>query len=129
MRKTNSKEVKQAVRKYLLESINFVLEEREIVTDKPCTAYFQIIKEEKFYQTYRNDFDMFEDFHQGLGGFGDDVYYLSSERNHGLKCKDFLQDWLEQTNAEVDKYSNEESSKLMINLCWREFQYLMSKEQ
>ena len=30
MRKTNSKEVKQAVRKYLLESINFVLEEREM---------------------------------------------------------------------------------------------------
>lgn len=130
MRKTNSKEVKQAVRNYLIENVKEMIEEREIETDKPFTQYFKIINSEKFYQEYENNFEMFKDWLQGLGGFGDDIYYNPSKRGYsGGKCQDILQDWLEQTKEEVEKYSNKKSEELMVYLCWREFEYLMKKEQ
>lgn len=129
MRRTNSKEVKQAIRKYLQENVVALLEEREIETEKPFTAYFGIIKEEKKYIKYRTQFEMFKDWLQGLGGFGDDIYYHSSKRGFvGGKCQDILQDWLEQTDEEVKRFSCEESENLMCSLCWREFQFLMEKE-
>lgn len=129
MRKTNSKEVKQAIRKYLHENVVALLEEREIETEKPFTAYFGIIKEEKKYIKYRTRFEMFEDWLQGLGGFGDDIYYHCSKRGFdGGKCQDILQDWLEQTPEEVKKYSVQDSENLMVRLCWREFEYMMQKE-
>lgn len=128
-RKTNSKEVKHAVREYLKENVNVLLEEREIETEKPFTAYFNIINNEKQYQKYNNDFEMFKDWLQGLGGFGDDIYYFPSKKGfEGGKCQDILQDWLQQTNEEVKKYTQSQSEELMLYLCWREFQYMMNKE-
>ena len=128
-RKTNSKEVKQAVREYLKENVNALLEEREIETEKPFTAYFSIINNEKQYQKYNNDFEMFKDWLQGLGGFGDDIYYFSSKKGfEGGKCQDILQDWLQQTDEEAKKYTQSQSEELMLYLCWREFQYMIKKE-
>lgn len=130
MRKTNSKEVKAAIRKYLLENVMLEIEEREIETEKPFTWYFENIKEEKRHINYRCNFEMFEDWLQGLGGFGDDIYYHASKRGfQGGKCQDILQDWLQQTDEEVKKYESQESEKLMVRLCWREFEYLMNKEK
>ena len=129
MLKTNSKQVKESVRKYLIENVNELLEEREIETDKPFHAYMDIIEKEKFYQKYNTQFDMFKDWLQGLGGFGDDIYYHSSKKGFsGGKCQDILQDWLKQTDIEVKRYSNTESENLMTILCYREFIYLMNKE-
>lgn len=130
MRKTNSKEVKAAIRAYLLENVTAEIEEREIETDKPFTWYFENIKEEKRYIKYRCNFEMFEDWLQGLGGFGDDIYYHASKRGfQGGKCQDILQDWLQQTDEEVKKYESQESENLMVRLCWREFEYMMNKEK
>ncbi len=130
MRKTNSKEVKAAIRAYLLENVMLEIEEREIETDKPFTWYFENIKEEKKYIKYRCNFEMFEDWLQGLGGFGDDIYYHASKRGfQGGKCQDILQDWLQQTDEEVKKYESQESENLMVRLCWREFEYMMNKEK
>lgn len=130
MRKTNSKEVKAAVRKYLLENVMLEIEEREVETNKPFTWYFENIKEEKRHIKYRCDFEMFEDWLQGLGGFGDDIYYHASKRGfQGGKCQDILQDWLQQTDEEVKKYESQESENLMVRLCWREFEYMMNKEK
>jgi GrpB-like predicted nucleotidyltransferase (UPF0157 family) len=73
---------------------------------------------------------MFEDWLQGRGGFGDDIYYHASKRGfQGGKCQDILQDWLQQTDEEVKKYESQESEKLMVRLCWREFEYMMNKEK
>jgi len=129
MLKTNCKQVKEAVRAYLMENINEMMEEREIVTDRPVHAYFDIIQAEKFNQRYNSDFDMFVDWLQGLGGFGADIYYHGSRRGFaGGMVQDILQDWLLQSNADVKKYSGTQSEELIVRLCWREFQYLMKKE-
>ena len=120
MRKTNSKEVKNEVRAYLSEQVNAELEERGIETGKPFSAYFSIIEEEKHYQKYKSNFDMFKDWLQGLGGFGSDIFLGDS--------KEFLKNWLNQTEEEANKYTTEESERLMVLLCWREFEYLMGKE-
>ena len=44
MLKTNSKIVKERIRNYLKESIDIVLEERKIQTEKPMRAYYNIIQ-------------------------------------------------------------------------------------
>ena len=129
MLKTNSKAVKEAVRAYLIENVSEMMQERDIVTDKPFHAYLDIINHEKFYQDYKCNFDMFVDWLQGLGGFGADIYYHGSKRGFlGGLCQDILQDWLMQTDEEVKKYSGTQSENLMVMLCWREFEYLMKKE-
>lgn len=127
--RTNCKEVKEAVRKYLTENVMLEIEENEIETEKPFTWYFENIKEEKRHIKYRSNFEMFEDWLRGLGGFGDDIYYHSSKKGfYGGRCQDILQDWLKQTDEEVKKYDARESEDLMLRLCWREFIFLLNKE-
>lgn len=130
MYKTNSKEVKKAIRDYLTENVLLELEEREIETDHPFHEYFSIIESEKYYINYSSDYLMFKDWLQGLGGFGADIYYRSSKKGFsGGLVQDILQSWLNQTDAEVLKYSGSQSEELMCNLCYREFLYLLKKEE
>lgn len=128
--KTNSKEVKQAIRNYLVENVTALLDERGIETDKPFTAYFEIVKTEKSYGKlhYYSDFQMFDDWLRGLGGFGDDIFY-TWDNNGFTRCKNTLASWLHETPEEMDKYSETQSEDLMCKLCWREFCFLMDKEK
>lgn len=129
MYRTNGKEVKKAVREYLISEVMTELEEREIITDKPFNAYMDIIRKEKFYQNYTSDYEMFKDWLQGLGGFGADIYYHGSKKGFpGGLCQDILQVWLNQTDAEVRKYNTNDSENLMLYLCYREFDYMRRKE-
>lgn len=128
--RTNSKQAKQAVRAYLVENVNEMMQEREIETDKPFHAYLDIIKEEKFYRTYPSDFEMFRDWLQGLGGFGADLYYHASKRGFaGGMVQDMLQDWLNQTDAEVRRFSGTDSENLAVCLCYREFMFMYNHEK
>ena len=127
--RTNSNKVREAVRNYLVENVMLEIEERKIETKKPFTWYFENIKEEKGRINYSSNFEMFEDWLKGLGGFGDDIYYHSSKRGfNGGRCQDILQDWLMQTDEEVKKYTSRDSEDLMLKLCWREFLYLLNIE-
>lgn len=128
MLKTNSKIVKERIRNYLKESIDIVLEERKIQTEKPMKAYYNIIQSEKFYQSYRNDFEMFKDFHQGLGGFGADIYYSWKDTKYST-ARFYLKEWLEETEEESFKYTESKCEELMVYLCYREFTHLLNKEE
>lgn len=128
MLNTNNKIVKERVRNYLKESINIVLEEREIQTEKPMEAYYNIIQSEKIYQFYNNGFEMFKDFHQGLGGFGSDIYYSWKDEQNST-ARFYLKEWLEETEEESFKYDETECENLMMYLCYREFTYLLKQEQ
>lgn len=129
MRKTNNKIVKEKVRNYLKESVAiFLLEDREITTNNPIRTYYDIIQSEKQYQSYKNDFEMFKDFHQGLGGFGSDIYYSWKDEKYSL-ARFYLKEWLEETESECFKYSEEECEELMVYLCYREFTYLLNQEE
>ena len=131
MLRSNSKAVKEKVRAYLKDEVFAFLEERQIAGEKPYTEYMNTIRSEKKYQKYRSDFEMFQDWLQGLGGYamGADIYCHVSERGRFAgKVADILQDWLSETDEEIQKYDTERSENLMLNLCWREFQYLIRKE-
>lgn len=127
--KTNCKAVKEAIRGYLLDQVSEMMEERNIVSEHPLREYWNIINEEKFYQKYRCNFDMFKDWLQGLGGFGADIYYTGSSRGFEGKVQDLLQDWLQQSDDEVKKYKYYQSEELAVRLCWREFNYMLNKEK
>lgn len=128
MRKTNSKIVKEKVRNYLKESIAIFLEDREVITSNPIRTYYDIIQSEKQYQFYKNEFEMFKDFHQGLGGFGSDIYYSWKDEKYSFS-RFYLKEWLEETELECFKYSEEECEELMVYLCYREFTYLLKQEE
>lgn len=124
MLKTNSKIVKNRIRKYITESVADFLEEREVETNKPITEFFVIINEEKFHQKYRCEFDMVQDWMQGLGcNIGVDIYA------HFGTAKNILADWLEETEEEKEKYSETEAENLMMRLIYREMDYMRKQEQ
>ena len=128
MRKTNSKAVKEAVRNYLRECVADTMVEYGIEPENPYIEYLRIMREEMQSSKYRTEFEMFEDWLQGLGGFGADVFYFNSKRGHDGKVQDILQDWLDQTDEEISKYDYWDSTKLMVKLCWRELNYLAEHE-
>lgn len=121
MLKTNSKEVKTAVRQYIIGSVVEKLQEYEITTDKPCSAFWQIVNTEKADPRYPNDYEMFKDHMQGLGSrMGEDVYL------HG--ARDLVASWLQQTAAEKEKYTEEQSTDLACKLIYRELMALIKIE-
>ena len=124
MLKTNSKIAKDRIRKYITESVADFLEEREVETDKPITELFEIINAEKFYQKYRCEYDMVQDWIQGLGcNIGGDIY------THFGTAKNILAVWLEETEEEKEKYSETEAENLMMRLVYREIDYMRKQEQ
>lgn len=124
MLKTNSKIVKNRIRKYIELHVADFLEEREVNTNKPITEFFAIIHEEKLYQKYKCEFDMVQDWMQGLGcSIGCDIYY-----HHGT-AKNILANWLEETEEEKEKYSETEAENMMMRLVYREMDYMRKQEQ
>lgn len=129
MLRTNSKVVKERIREYLKEQVALMMDEREITTDYPFTKYWGIIKDESPHLWGRDNYKKWKSWLQGLGGFGDDIYYHPSKRGHsGGKVQDILQDWLEETDEEVKKFPYDKSEELKCSLCWREFKDMVLKE-
>ena len=129
MRRTNSKAVKEAVRKYLADEVALQLAEREIATEKPYTCYLDIVRAEKASDRYNSEFEMFKDWASGLGGYalGADIYcHWSGE--YCRTVQKILQNWLDETDEEAQKYDVEKCEELMTRLCYRELKYLADHE-
>lgn len=121
MLKTNSKEVKTAVRQYIIGSVVEKLQEYEITTDKPCSAFWQIVKKEGFDPRHVNDYETFKYYMEALAcSMGEDVYL------HG--ARDLVASWLQQTAAEKEKYTEEQSTDLACKLIYRELMALIKIE-
>lgn len=122
MLKSNSKKAIENIKATVNEEIIAFLEEREITTDKPATAYFEIVKVEKFYNHYNSDFAMFKEWLQGLGG----MFFSSHVFLNDAKA--IIRNWLEETEEETSKYSREQAEELAIHLFYRELQKMIAKE-
>ena len=125
MLKTNAKQVTEAVRQYLAEAIIDDLQTNyDIETDKPFTEYKRIMELEKGYLVKRSApfFVIYKDWLQGLAGYGADIYYHSSRRGFpGGYVQDLLQDWLQETDAEVLQFDASTSEELAAKLTFRVF--------
>lgn len=111
--KTNSKEVKQAVKNYIVDCFE-VCDESEI---------YKTFEERagRIAETFKKEARgaSFEEFRGWLAGLpscalGDDVFLSDAG--------DLVAEWLKQTTEEKEKYNREESERLAALLIYREIE-------
>lgn len=135
MRKTNSKEVKEIIKNYIMEHFNYYMDDNRGQfsgdlehlnnTDtnnytEVCNAILTVFWAEKL--KYDNRFkagrvsrsEMFEDWCSGLcSALNTDYYY-------NVSAVDLLGEWLEETESEKAKYDERKAEKTITALLWRE---------
>ena len=125
MLKTNSKEVKNKIKNLIIDSYQNCEEyysygDKEVKTEYNdiCKDILQAFKNEKRYNNDRiSEQDLFCDWLQGLPSafdLADDIFLGCNS------AKNIVADLLEQTETESNKYTEEQSEKLLIYLLYRE---------
>ena len=141
MKKTNSKEVREAIRKYLIDNLKDLKadewgEEYQQIFNKPknyetaCELFLTIFYDEKIkYNPYNDDFELirrnynstvyncFWDWVCGLPSSLNCDWILNKDR---FNAKILLMEWLQETPEEANKYSFEASCDMVGRLLWRE---------
>lgn len=132
MLRTNSKAVKEKVRAYILESIDFsnyvgyegypenepesvdgkILLCRDIFRDEYVNTYNL--------RRYGNEFNCFEEWLKGLPSAMTIAFSWADSR-------EILRGWLEQTEQESEKYSDNQVWELYLHLIAREFFAMVDK--
>lgn len=131
MLKTNTKAVREKIKKYIIESFNDLAvlnyEEKPLYTfEEVQKKYWQIICKEKigsihynnetFFKLFYNysSFKLFDDWIRGLPTCfnGDFIYNVSA--------KELIKEWLEETEQEAEAYTEQEAEELAIKLLYRE---------
>lgn len=119
--KANSKEVKEAVKNYIIESFHdsdFEQWHNVHVTDYNtiCNIVLSAFWEEKIELDKRNlsEFSYFEEWCSGLPSIIGCEYY------YNISAVDLLGSWLHQTESEKNKYSESDAELLITKLIYRE---------
>ena len=141
MKKTNSKEVKAAIRKYLVENLIELKAdewdpEYQDLFNKPknfetaAELFLTVFYDEKIkYNPYNDDFELIRRNYAGsiYNCFWDWCCGLPSSLNcdwilnkDNFNAKLLLIEWLQETPEEADKYSFEASCDMVGRLLWRE---------
>lgn len=120
MLKTNSKKVRETVKNYIIESFHSSdfesWHETEITDYKTiCNCILSAFWLEKVQLDKRrmSEKALFFEWCQGLPNVLDCDYYLAS-------AKDLLAEWLEETEEEKEKYTEEQAENLITTLLYRE---------
>lgn len=133
MLKSNSKQVKEAINAYILENYNNEEEditdleeikkdilrscfEAKINTFRHLTGYERIRHIEEYIRHfYKNSyFEIFKDWCQGLPSIFDTCYY------YNVNAKEIIKEWLQETEEEADKYTEDQAEELITKLLYRE---------
>lgn len=128
MLRTSSKKVKEKIKAYLINGFedsgrysdkdkDIALYRYDEVCDEVLIAFYeQIIEFDKGYYTSpkSNLFDGFVYWVSGLCDEINSIYYYKPI------AKDIIAEWLEETEEEKNKYSEEQAERLITSLLWRE---------
>lgn len=118
MIRSTKKEVKQAIREYLLDNMDFSgygLDENEMTATEKIRKCYDIFKEEKGYEIPRvGERQAFIDWLQGLASTLTVAFYYDDQRR-------LLGEWLHNTPVENAKYDDLQVSNMFWWLCCREF--------
>lgn len=126
MLKTNSKQVKEKVLNYIIDSVeDWELDNQDLAeawqsykyygtkeyNKAICKTILDIIIKEKHinYVSYYE----FKDYCQGLPSILDCNYY------YNVSAKKIIKEWLEETDEEADKYTEEQAEELITRLLYR----------
>lgn len=135
MRKTNSKEVKETIKNYIMEHFNCYMDDNRgyfsgdlepinnASTDnytEVCNNILTIFWAEKlkhdinFKAGRANRYDLFRDWCSGLCSALDTDYY------YNVSAVDLLGEWLEETESERARFDESKAEETITRLLWRE---------
>ena len=122
MLKTNSKQARENVKRYILDNFNSEYAEETVnpenfaeVAKAIYFEFFRVIKNDYRYIKHNMSLqDLFEDWASGLPGIIDTCYYYNRSA-----LKD-VQNILEQSDEQAGKYSESQAEKLLSYLIYRE---------
>lgn len=135
MRKTNSKEVKEIIKKYIMEHFSYYMDDNrghfsgdlEQINGanvenyaEVCNSILTIFGAEKlkydnrFKANLASRYDMFIDWCSGLCSAIDTSYY------YNVSAVDLLGEWLEETEIEKAKFDESKAEEMITRLLWRE---------
>lgn len=119
MLRSNCKTVKTAVQQYIIDGFNNHCCNYELAENSDFVEVAKQIKsifyDEKIRHDKRNliEYELFEEWCRGLSGIIDTTYYIKP-------CKDLLGDWLQETQAEKDRFSESDAESMITRLLYRE---------
>ena len=118
MKRSTCKEVKEAIRQYILENIeldNYEVDESTLTPSQKIIAVFNVFKLEKGWQIQRDGMRIaFLDWLQGVpSAIHTDIYYCEQ--------RSVLESWLEQEPDESSRYCDIDVATHYYNLLYREF--------
>lgn len=120
MIKSNSKKARENIRAYILNNFDpesYGHDKSEFETFEAAAAFIlESFRSEKRYELphYRNEFDGFKSWCQGLPSVIDTCYYYNRSAVEDLGAI------LEEAEAEQNRYSEADAEKLLTNLIYRE---------
>ena len=112
MLRSNSKAVREAVRKWIMENTSFEgydeYENRKMDYNETCKALLAICKHEKFYQEYPNDRLMLKDWFQGLPSVLDTAEYI-----YRYNAVNLLGEIMQETEAEKARFTETQAEDML----------------
>lgn len=117
MLKTNSKQARENIRKYILDrfdSSNYNIEKEPEGFGEVSAFILETFRDEKTNWQKIPEVDLFADWAAGLPSVLDTCYY------YNRSAVDDLGEILNETQAERDKYSEDKAQKLLSYLIYRE---------
>lgn len=128
--RTTCKQVRDKIRAYLVDKARDGLiaylpgmTTKEEIEKAPFSACERIFKAEVGWMIARDGrYNAFKYWQQGLcSALPAYNYYTQDNRK-------LLQDWLSESDAEADRYSDMEVDEMFVHLLFREYSYLLQKE-
>lgn len=128
--RTTCKQVRDKIRAYLVEKARnglleylFNMTTKEEIEETPFSACERIFQAELGWMIARDGrYNAFKHWQQGLCS-ALPAYNVYTQDNRKL-----LQDWLSESDAEADRYSDMEVDDMFLHLLFREYSYLLQKE-
>lgn len=118
MLKTNSKQAKENIKKYIMEHFEPYDTDEELMEDKPfnevCKYILNTVNTEKRYNRSSSEYETFKDWCQGLPHVLDTCYYYNRSAVKDLMII------LEETEEEAEKYTESQAEELLTKLLYRE---------
>lgn len=123
--RTNSKQAKENIKNYIMDSFHNsdyeswnnveITDYDEICTAILSTFYVEKVRFDKMYQAHRISLqDLFFDWCQGLPSILNTCYY------YNVNAKDLLGTFLNESEAEKNRYTEEQAEICITRLLWRE---------
>lgn len=116
MLRSTSKPVLEKIRAYIVENVDLEYFSLQEAPDfkTACKLILEACESEKRYIKYNSRLDMFRDWAQGLPPAFNTLYY------YNVSALDLLADWLQESDSEKAKFTEEQAEERITWLLFRE---------